>query len=132
MKFPWGESSDEHKPTFKPLNNEAGFLLDIEGRKVVALKLPSNVAEQVAGQKSGVGDVFAKLAKIWRSLEPEHWLIVANMQNGFLNDPERFAALVAESLSRASGVTIPVSNLVIHGAKRVVETEKQAELPLAA
>lgn len=132
MKFPWGEDGDEYKPTIKSLDNDAGFLLGIEGRKVVALKLPGNVAEEVAGQKSRTGGVFAKLAKLWRSVEPEHWLIVANMQDGFLNDPGRFAALVAESLSEAIGVTVPVSDLVIAGGNKVTETEKQAEVPLAA
>ena len=53
------------------------------------------------------------------------------MQNGFMNDSERFAALVAGSLSKASGVTVPVSDLVIPGGNRVlVETEKKTEVPL--
>jgi len=129
VNFPWGEGSDEDEPTFKPLDNDAGFLLDIEGRKVVALKLPNNIAKEVAGQKSGALNVLAKLAEFWRSVEPEQWLIVANMQKGFMNDPERFAALVARSLSKASGVTVPVSDLVIAGGNRV-ETEEKAEVPL--
>ena len=63
MKFPWGEQGDVQRPTFKPLDNGAGFLLDIEGRNVVVLKLPGNVAKEVAGQESVGGGVFAKLAK---------------------------------------------------------------------
>jgi len=94
------------------------------------LKLPNNIAKDVAGQKPGAGGVLAKLAKLWRSVEPEQWLIVANMQKGFMNDPERFAALVARSLSKASGVTVPVSDLVIAGGNRVMETEEKAEVPL--
>ena len=129
VNFPWSEGGDEHELTFKPLDNDAGFLLDIEGRKVVALKLPNNIAKEVAGQKSGARGVLAKLAELWRSVEPEQWLIVANMQKDFMNDPERFAALVARSLSKASGVTVPVSDLVIAGGNRV-ETEEKAEAPL--
>lgn len=121
VKFPWGEGGDEHSPAFKPLDNDAGFLLDIEGRKVVALKLPANVAKEVAVLASVTGGMLAKLAKLWRSVEPEHWLIVANLQNGSLNDSETFATLVAEGLSKASGVAVSASDLVI------AKTEKQAE-----
>jgi hypothetical protein len=131
VKLPWCEGGDEQRPAFKPLDNDAGFLLDIEGRKVVALKLSGRIAKEVVGQASLTGGMLAKLAKLWRSVEPEHWLIVASMQNGLLNDPETFAALVAEGLSKASGVTVPASDLVIAGRNRVAKTEKQAELPIA-
>ena len=124
MKLPWGGDSVEQTQSFKPLDNGAGFLLDIEGRKVVALKLPGNVAKEVAGQKSVGGSVFARLAKLWRSVEPEHWLIVANMQNGSMNDPGKFEDLVAENLGKASGVIVPTSDLVIVGGK-VSKTEEQ-------
>jgi hypothetical protein len=98
---------------------------------VVALKLPGEVAKEVAGQKPVRRGALAKLAKLLHNAEPEHWLIVANMQNVFLNDSERFAALVAENLSKASGVAVPASDLVIAGGNRLAKTEKQAELPLA-
>jgi len=114
-------------PTFKPLGNDSGFLLDIEGRKVIALKLPGDVAKEVAGQRSVTRGVLAKLAKLWRSAEPENWLIVANMQNGSLNDSETFASLVAESLSKANGATVPASELIIAGSNRAAKTEGQAE-----
>jgi len=131
LKFPWGEGKDEQRPIFKSLGNDSGFLLDIEGRKVVALKLPGNVAKEVAGQKPMAGGVFEELAKLWRRVEPEHWLIVASMQNGVMIDSERFAALVAEGLTQASGVTVPASDLIIAGGNKVAKTEEQAEIPLA-
>jgi hypothetical protein len=130
VKFPWNDGGDEQRPAFKPLGNDAGFLLDIEGRKVVALKLPGNVAREVVGQASVTDGVLAKLARLWRRVEPKQWLVVANMQNGSLNDPETFASLVAEGLSKASGVTVPASELVIAGSNRAAKTEKQAELAI--
>lgn len=128
VRFPWGD--DEHKPAFKPLDNDTGFLLDIEGCRVIALKLPGDVAKEVAGQKSGAGGVFAKLVRLWHSVGLENWLIVANMQNGLMNESERFATLVADGLSKASGVTVPASGLVIAGVNRAAKTEKQAEVPI--
>jgi len=62
VNFPWSEGGDEHELTFKPLDNDAGFSLDIEGRKVVALKLPNNIAKEVAGQKSGGTGRFSEIS----------------------------------------------------------------------
>lgn len=113
---------------FKPLDNNAGFLLDVEGRKVVAVKLPGNVAREIAGQHVSLsGGVLTKLARLWRSAEPERWLIVANMGKVLFEDNPRFTALVAEGLTKATGVTVPLENLVISESKVVGVTEKQTD-----
>jgi len=105
--------------------------LDVEGRKVVALKLPGNIAREVAGQGSLTSGMLARLAKLWHPTEPEQWLIVANMQNGLIKDSERFAALVAQRLTEASGVTVSISNLVMAGSKVAVSKDEQAAAPEA-
>jgi len=117
VKFPWSRRDESAGIAFKALDNDAGFLLDVEGRKVVALKLPGNTAREVAGQASLASGMLAKLAKFWHPTEPEHRLIIANMQNGLMKGTERFAVLVAQRLTEASGVVVSVSNLVMAGSK---------------
>lgn len=128
MKFPWARG-DENADAFKALDNDAGFLLDVKGRKVVALKLPGNVAREVAGQASLTSGVLARVAKLWRPAEAEQWLIVANMQNGLMNDYDTFATIVAQRLTDASGVTVPVSNLIIARSKVAAITGEQTAGP---
>jgi hypothetical protein len=118
---------------FKPLDNNAGFLLDIDGRRVVALKLPASVAKDIAGHDMSLTEgMLRKLAVLWRSTEPDHWLIVANMENSLIGDYARFTALVADGLTQATGFTVPVENLVVSGGKSVAATESKADGPTLA
>jgi len=102
--------------TFKPLDNGTAFVLNVEGHKVIAAKVSSKIAKEIAGQTSVVASegILSKLkAKLSHTLEIEQWLTVTNIENPLLQDYDRFGTLVAEQLATASGATITKSNLAI-------------------
>jgi hypothetical protein len=127
LHFPW--SPENQASGYKPLDNDAGFLLDIGGRKIVALKLSGNVARKVAWQTPGISNVLARFAKVRRPAEPGRWLIVADLLNGSPNEHDNFPSLVARRLTDATGVTVEVSNLVM--ARKARAGEKTQASPLA-
>lgn len=130
VKFPWARGRDEGV-TFKPLDNDAGYVLEVEGYNAVALKLPGKIAKDIAGQDSSPGEdgMLGKLkTKIGRTSEADQeWLVVTNVGNTLLEDYDRFAALVAEGLTNASGGSVPISNLVISASIRITGMGQRME-----
>jgi hypothetical protein len=98
--------------TFQPLEDKAGFVLDIEGQKIAAMRLPGMVAREIAGEV-GAGATSADVKAKYGSEIDQKWLIVTNMQNPLLQDYDRFALLTSQGLTTASGAQVPRSNLVV-------------------
>jgi len=98
--------------TFEPLEGKAGFVLDIQGQKIAAMKLPGTVAREIAGEATA-GATSADVKAKYGSEVDQKWLIVTNMQNPLLQDYDRFALLTAQGLTNASGAQVPVNNLVV-------------------
>jgi hypothetical protein len=122
----------QDQAAFKALGNDAGFILDVEGNRVIALKLPSKTVKELAGQPGSEDILTRLLAKLSRqSDEAGHqWLIVTSAQNPQLEDHDRFAGLVAQELTRASGTMIPLSTLTISAGSAVArKTETQDTVP---
>ncbi len=115
VKFPWPSKAEE--ASFKPLESNASFLLNLEGHKVVALRLPSKVAMELSGQEllepaSMLSKLKARLG-LGSVAETEHWLTVTNVDNPLLDEHTKFEALVAQELTTASGTAVNKSDLVI-------------------
>ena len=125
VKFP--SSSGVEVETFRPLDNDAGFILNVEGHMVVALKLPGSVAKEIAGQVSVKSGILSRLkSKIDHDSDGQRdWLIVTNPQNALLKDRDRSGILVAEGLTNASGASVTPSNVVISPSAIVSNGEQQ-------
>ena len=122
----------DNREAFKVLG-DAGFILDVEGSKVIALKLPSRVAKEVTGQPTSASVLTRLLSELTEhSDETEGWLVVTNAQNPLLRDNEKFENLVTQALTKASGNTVPLANLTISAGSVVTRIEKQDTAPNCA
>ncbi len=115
VKFPWSSKAEE--TSFKPLESNASFMLNLDGHKVVALRLPSKVAMELSGQEllepaGMLSKLKAKLG-LRTAAETEHWLTVTNVDNPLLDEHHKFEALVAQQLTTATGTPVNKSDLVI-------------------
>lgn len=115
VKLPWSSKAEE--TSFKPLDSNESFLLNLEGHKVVALRLPSKVAMELSGQElMDSGSMLSKLKDklgIGSVAETEHWLMVTNVDNPLLDEHDKFEALAAQELTTASGTAVNKSDIVI-------------------
>jgi len=116
ITLPWSKTA---KPSFMPL--DACFVLNVTGHKVVALKLSSKIAREIAGDASVVsGGLRSKLEpKISRDSVTEQWLAVTSIENPLLEDCDKFGVLVAQVLTTASGVPVEKADLAIAGIIRI-------------
>lgn len=130
VKFPWVSKGEE--TSFKALDSNAAFVLDIEGHKVIALKLPGKVAKEIASQGSTASSgIRSKLkAKFAHSDETVQWLTVTNIDNPLLNDYARLGALVVQGLSNATGIRVPMSDLAISVSMPIASMEPTAPLAI--
>jgi hypothetical protein len=110
LKWPWRKQKVEGV-TFQHLEGKAGFVLDIQGQKVVAMKLPATVAKEVAGQ-GAITPVGPAAGVRYESQTDQKWLIVTNMQNPLLQDYDSFVLLTAKGLANASGSSVEATSLV--------------------
>jgi len=118
IPLPW--SARASKTSIQPLIN-AGFILDVKGHKVVALKLSSKVATEITTNESV--ETEGLLAKIKTKMscppETERWLALTSIENPLLEDHDSLGGLIAEGLTEASGVTVGKSDLLIVGSIRI-------------
>jgi hypothetical protein len=107
-------------PSVKPLDY-AGFVLDVKGHKVVALKLSSKVATEIAGDVSVLSEsLLSKLkGKISGDSGTERWLAVTSIANPMLEDYETFGSLIAQGLTTAIGIPVGKTDLAIVGSIRI-------------
>jgi hypothetical protein len=130
VKFPWSRGSGNDAPTFKPLEINAGYVLEVEGYNAVALKLSGKVVNDIAQQEPqpGAKGMLAKLkAKFVTSEADQEWLIVTNVRNTMLEDYDRFAGLIAQALTSASGEPVSTSNLAISASIRITGNGQRME-----
>jgi hypothetical protein len=101
--------------SFKPIDTGAGFLLDLQGHKVVSLRLPGKVAKEISSEDVvESGGIFMRLkAKLGLIPETEQWLTVTSVDNPLLPQLDNFKALVAQQLTTATGTPITHSNLAV-------------------
>ena len=129
--LPWSRSEKDLAVRFQPLDHNAGFLLDVEGYRVVALKMPSSVDGEITGLWSVLSSVIPTRLKSIAGHNDEtsrQWLIVTSMQNAMLKDYDRFTALVAQGLTKASGVTVTTSDLILSSNTATTRMEKKTDL----
>jgi len=102
--------------------DNAGFVLDVKGHKVVALRVSSKIAAEVAGDGSltSEGGLLAKLkTKMSHASETEQWLAVTSIENPLLEDHDNLEVLIAQGLTEASGITVLKSDLAIAASIRI-------------
>jgi len=118
VPLPW--STRAPKPSFQPLAN-SGFVLDVNGHKVLALKLPSKIVMEISGNQLDVPESFlTKIkAKINHAPDTEQWFAVTSIENPLLEDHDNLGVLIAHGLTEASGVTVGKSDLMIVGSIRI-------------
>lgn len=132
VKLGWPGSETEPNADVRPLYTSASFLLDLEGRKVLAISVPRNIAKEISGQASAMRTLARLKARIMRggSGNGQEWLILTNMQNPLLKDYERFGGLVAQGLTNAIGMPVTTSNLAISGTSPISRIETQPASPV--
>jgi hypothetical protein len=114
LTLPW---STKLKALVQPLDN--GFVLDLKGHKVVALKLPSRVAAGIAGGEFTPEGLLSRLKGKIHASENEQWLALTSIENPLLEDYESFGMLIAQSLTEASGLRVGKSDLTIAASIRI-------------
>jgi hypothetical protein len=121
-------SSKSIAPTFKAIQSNAGFLLDLEGHKIIALKLPSKIAKEISGQGRSIGSILERVkSKLGLTSETERWLTVTSVNNPLLEQYEKFGTLVAQELSTATGTKIATTDLAISAGMPILGTESPAK-----
>lgn len=118
VALPWSKTTET---SFKSLDNGASFVLDVNGHKVVALKLSSKVVAEIAGSASALSSsTLSKLkSKMTHVSETDQWLTVTSIENPLLEDYDHFGALIALQLTAASGTPVVKSNVTIAGSIRI-------------
>ncbi len=109
-----------------PLDPNSGYVLDVEGHKVLALRVPGKIAREISGQASTIGMLARLKARIMRreTRINGEWLILTNVQNPLLSDYDRFETRVAQELTDVSGIPVSASNLAVSCTSPVAKLEK--------
>jgi len=113
----------------KPIESSGCFLLDLEGHKTVAVRLPANVTSEISGQDllTSLG-FFAKVkVKLRFTPEPESWLAVTSVDNPLLEQLDRFKALLVQHIAEATGKPVTKSNLAVSASIPVNGSEQLPE-----
>lgn len=124
----WRRKREIDGVRFTPLRGRDGFVLDMEGQKIVGIALEGGAAREIAG---GVtisqvsGEISSKQSKT-----DQKWLIVTNMQNPLLRDYNRFVLLTAKELSKATGSIVRDDDLVVSISLRAICENCGGPLPL--
>lgn len=130
VKFPWSSKAEE--PSFRPLDGNTSFLLNLDGHRVVALRLPTKVAMELSGQEllASVGFLSKLKAKLGLGsvAETEHWWTVTNVNNPLLDEHDKLKALVAQELANATGTAINKSDLAISASIPIDGDEQSPEV----
>lgn len=130
LKFPWSLKAEE--TSFKPLDSSASFLLNLEGHRVLALRLPSKVAMELSGQEllESMGILSKLKAKLGRGsvAETAQWWTVTNVDNPLLDERDKFEALVAQELTNATGAAVNKSDLAISASVPIDGDEQSPEV----
>jgi len=110
----------------KSLGGGECFLLDFEGRKTVAVKLPANVTSEISGQALLISEgLFAKLkSKLGLTSEAESWLAVTSVDNPLLEQLDRFKSLLVEQLADATGKPVTKTDVAVSAGVPVNEEER--------
>lgn len=118
----WFRKKKEEKVegvTVEKIEGDSGYIIDIEGQKAVAVKLPGTVARQIAGQV-GVGAAQGVGVSAGGATDTDQsWLVVTNMQNPTLQEYNRLTLLASQGLSNASGNQVPQSRIVLTGSTQI-------------
>jgi hypothetical protein len=113
LDWPWRKQKVEGV-TFQHLRGKAGVALDIQGQKVVAIRLPATIAREVAGQ-GAITPIGPAVGGRYESQTDQKWLIVTNIQNPLLQDYDNFVLLAARGLTSASGSRVGLDDLIVPG-----------------
>ena len=136
----WKRKKEIDGVRFTPLRGHEGFILDMEGQKIVGIALEGGAAKEIAGgltvgkvggigQAGGVGQLGGEVSGK-QSKTDQKWLIVTNMQNPLLRDYDRFVVVTAKELSKATGSTIRRDDLVVSIPLRAICENCGNPLPL--
>jgi len=101
--------------SLKPLGNGECFLVDLDGHRTIAVRLPTDVASEISGESLLISQgIFTKVkVRLGLASEPESWLAVTSVDNPLLEELDRFKALLVARLTDATGVAVTKSSLSI-------------------
>ena len=117
--------------SLKPLGNGECFLVDLDGHRTIAVRLPTDVASEISGESLLISQGFFTKVKVRLGLasEPESWLAVTSVDNPLLEELDRFKALLVARLTDATGVAVTKSSLsisasvLVNGKEQVFEDD---------
>ena len=98
----------------KSLEGNSTYLLAMSGHSVLALRLPGKTTREISGQELAAQGFVSRLkAKLGLINDEWRWLTVTSVDNPLLEDTNRFAELIADELTKATGITITKSDLAL-------------------
>ena len=117
--------------SLKPLGNGECFLVDLDGHRTIAVRLPTDVASEISGESLLISQgIFTKVkVRLGLASEPESWLAVTSVDNPLLEELDRFKALLVARLTDATGVAVTKSSLsisasvLVNGKEQVFEDD---------
>ena len=100
--------------SLKRLGMGESFLVDLEGHKIVTVRLPTDVASEISGEALISRGLSGKLkSKLRLTPEAETWLVVTSVDNPLLERLDKFEGLLVEQLAHATGGAVTKSNLAV-------------------
>jgi len=127
LDWPWRKRKVEGI-TLERLQSKAGFVLDIQGQKVVAIRLPATVAKEVAGQ-GAITPIGPAVGSGYESQTHQKWLIVTNTQAPLLRDYDDFVLLAAKGLTSACGSSVQSDDLIVLGVSAKIPPDGESLSP---
>jgi hypothetical protein len=109
------ESRSLGEVSVKSLEGTSTFLLKLQGHNILALRLPGEVAKEISSQDLPTSGILSRFkAKLGLGgVDQWRWFTVTSVDNPLLEQTDKFAALVTNELTKATGITITKSDLAI-------------------
>jgi hypothetical protein len=102
--------------TVEPIPGNGGYIMDIEGKKAIAVKLPGTTIRQIAGQAGAGPTTGVEAAASYAGGIDNKWLVFTNMENPRIEEYNNFIVLASQGLTNASGSPVSQSNIVLTGS----------------
>ena len=99
--------------TVEPIPGNDGYVMDIDGQKAVAVKLPGNTIRQITGQAGAGPATGIEVAGSYAAGTEPKWLVFTNMQNPRIEEYNNFILLASRGLENVSGSPVSQSSIVL-------------------
>jgi hypothetical protein len=100
----------------KLLKCEDAFILDIEGTKAAAIRLPKTTVKEITGETS-VAPEGGKVGGKYGSGTEQNWVFMTNKEM-LLRNYDHLTVMAAKALTNASGSTVQTKDISTYGVTK--------------